>query len=77
MHGENMNMIFFGSNLFTDSVLYADCSVINQNYPNLEYIIIDGGSTDKTIEIIKKYQKYITFWVSEPENSQSDAINRG
>ena len=39
-------------------------SVLNQNYPNIELIIIDGGSTDGTIEIIKKYDQYITFWIS-------------
>ena len=52
-------------------------SVINQNYPNLEYIIIDGGSTDDTVDIIKKYEKYITYWVSEPDRGQSHAINKG
>lgn len=52
-------------------------SVLDQNYENLEYIIIDGGSTDNTTEIIKKYDKYIKFWVSEPDEGQSHAINKG
>lgn len=52
-------------------------SVLNQNYPNLEYIIIDGGSTDNSIEIIKKYEQQLTYWVSEKDNGQSEAINKG
>jgi len=52
-------------------------SILNQNYPNLEYIIIDGVSTDGSVEIIKKYEKYLTFWVSEEDNGQADAINKG
>ena len=52
-------------------------SVLDQGYPNLQYIIIDGGSTDNTIEIIKKYDKYISYWVSEKDNGQSHAINTG
>ncbi len=52
-------------------------SVLNQNYPNLEYIIIDGGSTDQTVDIIKKYEDKIAYWVSEPDRGQSHAINKG
>ncbi|MGQ1787112.1 glycosyltransferase family 2 protein [Saccharicrinis sp. GN24d3] len=52
-------------------------SVLKQNYPNLEYIVIDGGSSDNTVDIIKKYQDKITYWVSEKDNGQSHAINKG
>jgi glycosyltransferase involved in cell wall biosynthesis len=52
-------------------------SVINQDYPNIEYILIDGGSTDNTIEIVKKYSDHIAYWVSEKDNGQSEAINKG
>lgn len=52
-------------------------SILLQNYANLEYIIIDGGSTDETVSIIKKYEKWIHYWVSEADNGQSDAINKG
>ncbi len=52
-------------------------SILNQNYPNLEYIIIDGGSTDGSVELIKKYEKYLTYWINEPDNGQADAINKG
>lgn len=52
-------------------------SILNQNYANLEYIIIDGVSTDESVQIIKKYEKYLTYWISEPDKGQSDAINKG
>lgn len=52
-------------------------SVLLQGYPNLEYIIIDGGSSDESVAIIQKYERFLTFWVSEPDDGQTAAINRG
>ena len=52
-------------------------SVLLQGYPNLEYFIIDGGSTDETIDIIEKYEKWITYWISEKDQGQTQAINKG
>ncbi len=52
-------------------------SVLGQGYPNLEYIIMDGGSTDDSAAIIKKHEKHLAFWVSEKDNGQAAAINTG
>lgn len=52
-------------------------SVLSQNYNNLEFMVIDGGSTDNSVEIIKKHEKFINYWVSEKDSGQSNAINKG
>ena len=52
-------------------------SVLSQEYPNLEYIIIDGGSRDESIDIIKNHDNLVDYWISEPDKGQTDAINKG
>ncbi len=52
-------------------------SVLNQNYPDMEYIIIDGGSTDESVDIIKRYEKYLKYWHSKPDAGQAFAIREG
>lgn len=52
-------------------------SVIAQKYPNLEYIVMDGGSTDGTVDVLRKYQRHIDYWTSAPDGGQAAAINKG
>jgi Glycosyltransferases involved in cell wall biogenesis len=52
-------------------------SILSQNYPNLEYIIMDGGSKDNSVEIIKKYDKYLTYWQSQADGGHYAAVNTG
>src|SRR5688572_15772358 len=52
-------------------------SVTGQQYPNLEYIVMDGGSTDNSVELIRKYERHISHWVSERDRGQAHAINKG
>lgn len=59
-----------------ESIEQTILSVINQNFDDYEYIIIDGGSTDGTVDIIKKYQSKISLWISEPDNGIYDAMNK-
>lgn len=64
---------------YNQGIYLEDCirSVLDQKYPNLEYFIIDGGSSDQSISIIRNYENRLSGWVSEPDQGQSDAINKG
>jgi hypothetical protein len=64
----------FNQGRFLDECIH---SVLDQKYPNLEYLIVDGGSTDESAKVIGKYQSHLTWWVSEKDAGQADAINKG
>lgn len=66
--------ITFNSERFLEQTFQ---SVMGQDYPNIEYVIVDGGSTDGTVDIIKKHEDRIAKWVSEPDDGISDAMNKG
>jgi glycosyltransferase len=76
--GKNMRVTII-TVTFNSALYLQDCieSVIAQDYPDIEHIIVDGGSSDGTISIIKKYEKHIAKWVSESDRGMYDAINKG
>jgi len=68
-----ITVVFNGVNTLEDTII----SVINQSYKNIEYIIIDGGSTDGTVDLIRKYESQISYWISKPDGGIYDAMNKG
>lgn len=68
-----ITVVYNGEEFLEDTIQ----SVLNQDYKNIEYIIIDGGSTDSSVDIIKKYDSQIAYWVSEPDQGIYDAMNKG
>jgi glycosyltransferase involved in cell wall biosynthesis len=68
-----ITVVFNGEKYLEQTIL----SVLNQTYNNVEYIVIDGGSTDATVDIIRKYEEKIDYWVSEKDHGISDAFNKG
>ncbi|MBT3877439.1 MAG: glycosyltransferase, partial [Candidatus Scalindua sp.] len=65
--------------VFNEVELIEQCinSVLSQSYENIEYIIVDGGSTDGTVEVIRKYKDKISNWISKPDNGLYYALNKG
>jgi glycosyltransferase involved in cell wall biosynthesis len=64
----------FNQGQFLESSIH---SVLEQDYPNIEYIIVDGGSKDNSLEIIKKYKDHLAWWASEKDKGHADALNKG
>jgi len=77
--GNSMPLVSIITVVFNDKAFLEGSinSILQQTYRNIEYIIIDGGSTDGTVDIIKKYSSKITYWISEPDKGIYDAMNKG
>ena len=68
-----ITVVYNGESFIEETI----CSIVDQRHKSFEYIIVDGGSTDSTLDIIKRYDHQIDYWLSEPDNGISDAFNKG